>query len=288
MSCSTSHLLKKNATYQIASVNNNTCKKLKDFVVVYVIFVDSKFTQPWTEYDMNSTLDSIKKAMTWVEGHAKNDSVFLDIQVVNHDNKNIFPIDNKLQKKTLSATFFGTKSHVNIATIDKWADKIAAEAQKSLGPDTSKHTKTKNVPKDRVSLIARLRDIYKTDNVALFYCLNNFFTDEISLALHTGENISIEYSILSFKETSVIAHEFLHLFGAIDLYHTPFESNRKMIRRKNFVMKEFPNEIMAFPFRNIYSLEISPLTKYTIGWENTLDQKYAEMIAGRKIKIASY
>lgn len=40
---------------QLASRDNNFCKVLKGRVVVYAIFVDSKYTNPWSDYDVRST-----------------------------------------------------------------------------------------------------------------------------------------------------------------------------------------------------------------------------------------
>jgi hypothetical protein len=42
------HLIK-NGTYRIPTVDNNVCKKLNGNVVLYAIFVDTRYTQPWTE-----------------------------------------------------------------------------------------------------------------------------------------------------------------------------------------------------------------------------------------------
>lgn len=275
----------KNTIYHIGSVNNNVCKKLKEEVVLYAIFVDSKYTGKWTEYDINSTLDSMKTAINWIEGEANKNGINLTIKLDYHKNKKIIPIDCNFQRKTLSGTLFPSGG---IRNVDRWADKIAKEALKSYGPDTSTTTKTKIIPKDRENLLARLRDIHKTDDVALIYFINNFFTDEISVVLHSSEDNSPEYGIVSYKYPGVIAHEFLHLFGAFDLYLSPFDKNRKIKKKKEFAMKEFPNEIMAFPYRRLNTLELSPFTKYLIGWENELDTKYKDMLIGKKIKIATY
>lgn len=141
---------------------------------------------------------------------------------------------------------------------------------------------------DRERLLARLRDIYKTDNVALMYFVNNYYSDEISVTFDATSSDNPEFSIVSFKNPSVIAHEFLHLFGAWDLYITPFDSHKETIRRKKQAMELFPDEIMAFAYRNIDSLNISQFTRYTIGWDNALEPKYSELILGKKLKPVKY
>lgn len=272
----------------IATVNNNVCKKLTGKTVLYAIFVDSRYTNPWTTYDINSTKDSIKKAIYWIEQQAKSNNVNLNIELDYHKNdKRIIPIENNLPKKTLSSSLFSS-SGVSTKNIDRWADKIGKKALEIYGKDTSTVTNTKIKPKDRERLIARLRDIHKTDNVALIYFINNYYSDEISVALHIGFDDNPEYAIVSFKNPSVIAHEFLHLFGALDLYHSPFDRKRKTRKRKEFVKKHFPNEIMAFPYRNLDSLNISPITKYLVSWDNELSEEHEQMLFGKKIKAAKY
>ncbi len=278
----------KDLIYRIPTVNNNVCKKLRGRAILYAVFVDSKDTKPWTEHDIFSAIDSIHSAINWIEKQAKNDSIVLYIDLVYHSNNNIIPIENKFIKKTLSATLYNPNSTIGIRNVDKWADVVAKQAAKSLGPDTSVHTKTKIQPLNRDKLIARLRDIYKTDNVALMYFINNYYTDEISVALHTAVDNNIEYAIVSFKNSPVIAHEFLHLFGALDLYISPLDKDKKAKKSKKFAMQEFPNEIMAFPYRKLEKLDICPFTKYLIGWSDSLDNKYKEMLIGKKIKLEVY
>ena len=272
----------------LGSVDNNVCKKLYGNVILYAIFVDTKETKPWSEYDINSTLDSIDRAVDWISKKAEENNKPLKIMVQYSQINHKIPIALDLPKKTLSSTLFQLPFSKGLKDIHSWSDKIAAIASKSLPPDTSKIITTKNSLSDKERLIARLRDIYATDNVALVYFLNNYYKNELSVTFNIFSQTNIEYSVVSFKQPSVIAHEFLHLFGAWDLYITPFDNNKEAKRRKAFAMREFPNEIMAFAYRGIDSLDICPFTKYCIGWEKQLDKKYTEMILGKNIKPVKY
>ncbi len=272
----------------IPTVDNNVCKKLKGNVVIYAIFVDTRYTQPWSEYDIKSTLDSIKRATQWLEKAASESGVFLSINVQFHQNKKIIPIAIDFTNKTLSGTLFSPIASVGVPKLDRWADRIAKTAGQSLPTDTTEVIKTKNKLSDRERLIARLRDINNTDNVVLMYFVNNYYKEDISLTLHSASMTNIEYSIVSFKNPSVIGHEFLHIFGALDLYISPFDNKRAIRRKKKLAMKQYPNEIMAFAYRNIDSLNISPFTKYLIGWENELDDKSRKLLLGRKVKVVKY
>ncbi|RYE37292.1 MAG: hypothetical protein EOP48_28975 [Sphingobacteriales bacterium] len=273
--------------YYISTVDNNVCKKLSGEVLLYAIFVDSRYTQPWSEYDIRSTLDSIKKMKVWLEKNAKENGIPLDISISHHQNGRTIPIAQNLAHKTLSGTLFSPFPSFGIPKLDRWSNIIAKTAGTSLPKDTSKIVKTPNRLTDRERLIARLRDIYKTDNVAVMYFINDYYSEDLSLALYTGRNDAPEYAIVSFKKPAVIAHEFLHLFGALDLYISPFERKKKNIKRLALINKEFPREIMAFAHRQIDSLDISPLTKYLIGWQNELDEKTRQLVLGN-IKVAKY
>jgi hypothetical protein len=273
---------------QLASVNNNVCKKLIGNVVLYAIFVDTKESKAWSEYDINSTLDSINRAIHWIEKKAAENNKSLDIEVHYPQNNHKIPIALDFPRKTLSGTLFQSSFSAGLRSIQSWSDKIAATAAKTLPPDTSKIITTRNSMADKERLIARLRDIYQTDNVALIYFVNNYYKDELSVTFNINSKDLVEYSIVSFKQPAVIAHEFLHLFGAWDLYITPFDNNKEAKKRKAFAMKEFPNEIMAFAYRDIDSLDLCPFTKYCVGWDKQLDKKYTEMILGKNIKPVKY
>jgi hypothetical protein len=274
---------------RFASRENNVCRTLKGKVVVYAIFVDSKYTSPWTRYDIDSTLDSLHKAMDWIMQKAQINDVNLYIEIDVHETaKGTIPIYNEFSKKTLSATLFKKPFPAGVRDIYRWADRIAAEAGKSLPRDTSSVIRTHNKANDRERLIARLRDIHRTDNIALMYFINNYYKEEISVTFDSNSAAHIEFSIVSFKKPAVMAHEFLHLFGAWDLYITPFDNKKKLIKKKKQAMELFPNEIMAFAYRDIDSLDISQFTRYSIGWEKQLDKRYSNLILGSKLKPLKY
>jgi len=45
---------------------------------------------------------------------------------------------------------------------------------------------------------------------------------------------------------------------------------------------------MAFAYRDLSELSISPVTKYLIGWTNELDDKYRAMILGRRVQTLKF
>ena len=274
----------------IGSIGNNVCKTLEKKTILYAIFVDSDATHPWSEYDINSTLDSIQISVDWIIKQANKSGVNLTIDIEHaHKNEKI-PFKEKLRYETLSGTLFKYRDlRKGINLIDDWSDKVSKDVARTLDDDTSTVVSSKNRSNNRERMIAKLRNQYKTDNVAVLYFINNYYENEVSVAFHTASNSETEFAVLSTKETPVIAHEFLHLFGAWDLYESPFDRGFFQKRRKKRAMKNYPNEIMAFTHkRNIDSLEISPLTEYLIGWSPKLDKKESLGLIGRRWKLLEY
>lgn len=279
---------KANATRTIATVNNNVCKKLIGKVTLYAIFVDTHTRQPWTAYDIKTTTDSIKKAMSWVEVQAASNGIDVSIELLAHQKEKIIPLQQNLPEETLQESLYLPKLKEGISNLNDWANNIARKAGTAFLPDTSSVVKTKNIITNRERLIARLRNMTQTDNVVIMYFLNSYYMDDYSLALYTGSRSETEFAIVTFKTPSVIAHEFLHVFGALDLYMSPFDKKKKQLRRKVAIMKQYPDEIMAFTRRPIEKLNLSTLTKYLIGWVPELSEEEKSRAFGKKQKIYKY
>lgn len=277
---------------RLGSVRNNVCQTLEKKTILFVVFVDSDDTHPWTEYDITSTLDSIQVSINWLEKQAKMNGKTLNIQLehgINARRDSAIPFKEAFRFKTLSRTLFKyTDLSRGIDLVDKWSDNVSKDVARDLPNDDSKITLTKNRSNNRERLIAKLRNIYKADNIALIFFINNYFENEISIALHTSSGSETEYAVVSEKSPTVIAHEFLHLFGAWDLYISPFDRKLFTKMRKRKAMKTYPNEIMAFTHRDIDSLSLSPLTKYLIGWYNELDEDEGRFFIKRRWKLLKY
>ena len=280
-------LFNSKTTGRIASKDNNVAKKLSGNVLLYGIFVDSEATTPFSRFDIETTQDSIRKAMSWIEKQAKKANMPLTIQTEFYTNKNKLPVKHKFKRKTFSATLYTPNTRVGIKNVDSWADKIAKTIQPSLGAGSPDLITTQNKPSDRERLIARLRDKYNVENVALIYFINNYYENETSVAFHTSFS-EVEYAVVSYKRTGVIAHEFLHLFGAWDLYYDPIKG-RRANRKLKKIRDKYPKMIMSGATSlSIDQLQISPITKYLVGWANTLNKEDAQQLFGKKVKLSSY
>lgn len=269
----------------VATRDNNVCKQLSGKTVVYGVFVDSKVGGVWSTHDIRSTLDSVTVAANWIKQKALARGIELDIVVESHERGGVVPVRGELPRGGLDGLLWGMSP---VSNLDRWADKACRQVQSAFPRDTARITLTKHGPKDRERLIAALRDRHGTDNVALILFINNYYGTETSVAVHAASKTSIEYAVVAFKRPAVIAHEFLHLFGALDLYRTPFDDKKKAQKQKQFAMQRFPNEVMAFTHRGLDSLEIGSLTEYLIGWRRQPTPEDEELLTGGKVRLAKY
>lgn len=279
----------RNASYP--TVRNNVCKTLEKDVVLFAVFVDSDKTHPWTEFDINSTLDSINVAVDWLHTQAKSSGIKLNVKLAYASNGITVPFKGELKYGTLSGTLYHYMPNLQkgIDLVDDWSNNISKRVGKTIEVNDSEMILTLNKSNDRERLIAKLRDVHGTDNIGLMFFINNYYENELSVAIHTGNDVNTEYAVVSNKYPSVIIHEYLHLFGAEDLYRNPFKRRlffaKAKLRKLN---RRYPNEIMAFAYRDIRKLSISELSKYLIGWNTTLSKKDEHFLFGLKYKALTY
>lgn len=273
--CSCAILARKNQTVP-PTVDVGACKKLKGEVLVYAVFTESKQLPQWTGFDMHSTKDSLKRALAWLENKATENGQSVHFKTIWHKEEKIKPIESNLPNQNLNSMVFRPGF---ISQIDRWSNKIAKQMVRELPTDTTKIL-IKRI-EEREKLISRLRQIYNVENVALLFFINNHGRNDASVTLHTGDNKSPEYCVITEKRASVIAHEVLHLFGALDFYLHP--GMMKFRQRKHVFQanKEFKDDIMSHPARDINQLDIEDLTAYLIGWRDDFDNKFNSLVYGR-------
>lgn len=253
-------------------MQNNVCKELSGSVLIYTIFVDTKTTSPWTEYDITSTLDSIRVAVKWLKEKADENNISINFITDYYIGPEYTTIRKNLPEESifLSATEPNTKQ--GFANLNKWSDFITRKAGDTFQPIEKDGLPEVKKPKNKERFIAYLRDEYNVESVALLFLMNNYFKNDISVQVNTMHTKDIEYAIVSYKYPAEIAHNILHLFGAADLHETIFRKSAKTI---SYAADRFPKEIMQDPYgKPIRSLEISDFTKYLIGWTDNLSEEY--------------
>jgi hypothetical protein len=256
---------------------------LRNEVLLYFIFVDSRETSPWTEFDIISTIDSIGVAVNWMEKKADESNIHLQIKTDYYIGNEYATINRNLPEGTLHESLTNPNLRKGTAALNKWSDDISRRAGESFYIVDKDGIPKTQPPKDAERLIAHLRDEYSTENVALMFLLNNYFRSDISIALNTLTNDNIEFAIVSYKYPSEIAHNFLHLYGAADLHQTPFRRSKRKIKMAE---KMFEAEIMQDPYaKNINELSISDYTKYLIGWKDEVDSNYEILMTDKAVNF---
>lgn len=256
--------------------HNNVCKELKDNVLIYFIFIDSKDTYPWTEFDMRSTMDSLKIAIQWLEEQAKERGIPLNIISDYYVGEEYSTIKKGLPFGSVVNSITEPRFKKGLEALNDWADNLAKKAGVSFDMvDKDGVPEIKN-PRNKERLIAYLRDEKQVESVALLYLMNNYFKNDISIPVNHLGTDDVEFAIVSYKYPSIITQNILYLFGAADLSSSPYRKNEKKIK---MAQEYFPNDIMQDVYaKSIYSCTIGEFTAYLIGWEKSLDSKYKSLL----------
>lgn len=258
---------------------NNVCKSLHNDVLLYFVFIDSRTTSPWTEFDIMTTIDSIHVAKRWLETKASKAGVELNIKTDYYIGNEYTTINRNLPKNTVKTSVTDPNYSKGIYALNRWADYVAKIVGESLYIKEKDGIPATKKPGTKERLIAHLRDAYGVESVALMFFVNNYFRDDISLAINTMNTEDVEFALVSYKYPAEIAHYFLKLFGGIDMYKS-FE--RKSNRKIKFAGEQFPNDIMQNPDgMELRNTEIGDFTSYMIGWRDDLDPAYEILLTDR-------
>jgi hypothetical protein len=258
---------------------NNVCKDLKNDVLLYFVFVDTRTTYPWTEFDILTTIDSIQVAARWMEHQARKHNIPLNIKTDYYIGDEFTTIQRNLPRKSIRETLDEYNLVKGMEALSRWGDYVSKIIGESLYVKEKDGIPMQKQPSNKERLIAFLRDEYQVESVALLFMVNNYFRSDISLAINTLHNEDVEFSVVSYKYPTEIAHSLMHLYGAADLHETPFRrSSRKIKQAAQF----FPDDIMSEVYaRSLSSIEIGDFTRYMIGWTDDLDPKYESLLTER-------
>ncbi|MEX0981695.1 MAG: hypothetical protein WD577_02060 [Bacteroidales bacterium] len=259
-----------------AARKNNVCKVLKDDVLLYFVFIDTRTTHPWTEFDILTTIDSIHVAKRWIEEKAAKAGVILNIKTDYYIGNEYTTINRNLPKKDLQESIREPNLNKGIYSLNRWADYVAKTVGESLYIEDKDGIPVTSKPNNKERLIAQLRDDYAVESVALMFFVNNYFRDDISISINTMETTDVEFSIVSYKYPAEISKYFLKLFGGVDLNKS---HERKSNRKVKIARQYFPNDIMQdVNAKNLTDLDIGSFTAYMIGWYNVLESKYEPLL----------
>jgi len=262
-----------------AGRHNNVCKDLKNDVLIYFVFVDTRTTSPWTEFDILTTIDSIQVAARWLERQARENDVPLRIKTDYYIGDEFATVERNLPRKSVRETIEDLNLIDGLNSLNRWGDYISKIIGESLYIKEKDGIPAQKKPGTKERLIAFLRDEYQVESVAMLMLVNNYYRSDISLAINTLHNDDVEFSVVSYKYPSEIAHNFLHLYGATDLYKTPF---RRSNRNLKLAAEAFPDDIMSDVYaRPLRQLEMGDYTRYMIGWTEELNRQYEPLMTER-------
>jgi hypothetical protein len=255
---------------------NNVCKDLKDDVLLYFAFIDTRTTYPWTEFDILTTIDSILFAKRWIEEQAAKAGVRLKIKTDYYIGNEYTTINRNLPKKTVLESISDPNYSKGVYSLNRWADYVAKTIGESLYIAEKDGIPVTQKPNNKERLIAQLRDDYAVESVALLFFVNNYFRSDISVAINTMNTDDVEFAIVSYKYPAEITRYFMRLFGGIDLYKSPERKSNRMVK---LAEEFFPNDIMQeVSSRNLRQLEVGSFTSYMIGWTDLLETKYEPLL----------
>lgn len=258
---------------------NNVCKSLHNEVLLYFVFIDTRTTYPWSEFDILTTIDSIQLATHWLEKEAKAQGIPLHIKTDFYIGDEFTTVQKNLPKNSVDECIKELKLEDGMKSLSRWGDNISKTIGESLYIKEKDGIPTVKKPATKERLIAFLRDEYQVESVAMLMLVNNYFKTDISIGVNTLQNNDVEFAVVSYKYPSEIAHNFLHLYGAADLHETHFRRNKRNLK---LATSAFPDDIMSEVYaRPLDELEIGPYTQYMIGWSEELDSQYEPLMAER-------
>ncbi len=254
----------------------NVCKELKGDVLLYFIFIDTKETSPWTDFDIRSTLDSISIAAKWISEQANKNHIQLTLKTNYYIGKPYATVTKNLPNGSVKNTVYEPSVKKGMIALNDWADDIAKKVGTTFNLNPKDGIPEVKTLRTKERLIAYLRDEYNVESVALVFMVNNYYRVDISVAVNTFSTDDVEFAIVSYKYPSEISHNILGLFGAAPLFKSVYRKSDSKIEYAN---KLLPNDAMQDPYaKNIYKLEIGPLTSYLIGWTTHLSKEYEKLL----------
>ena len=261
----------------------NVCKDLKGDVLLYFAFIDSKYTSPWTEYDIQSTIDSIRTAINWLHTKARSNKIPLNIKADFYIGPEYTTITKNLPGSTVYESVTNPSMRKAKENLNRWSDAVSKIAGASLTIREKDGIPEIKPPKNKERLVAFLRDENKVESIAMFYLVNNYFKSDISTPVNIFDTDDVEFAIVSYKYAAELVHNFLHLYGAADMHKSVY---RRQERKISMLAEMYPNDIMQDPYgKAINKLELSDYTKYLIGWNNELDPELEMLMTDKMLNF---
>jgi hypothetical protein len=246
------------------SVKNSTLgdgKKLEGHIFLLSIFVDTP-TEKWTKIEKDAALERQKWALDWIATKANRHDI-----LVGFEREAWGYIDQSIQVREVNTAGFS------------W---LTGGARKYLDQN-----------EDLNGYISRIKKVKKTENVRVIVYTkvtgrsHAIVTSDPGNRIHGGSYLDDATLIFAGKKDerfikdlgTLFAHEFLHLFGADDLYEEEGGGAKDKYREsgqrsgklkksiRDVVTKKGKQDIMYDDYQPFSQLDISDLTACLLGWK---------------------
>ncbi len=107
-------------------------KTCRGDVLLYFVFIDSKYTAPWTEYDIQSTIDSVRTAITWLHTKARSNKIPLNIKVDFYIGPEFTTIARNLPEATVNESVTIPNMRKAKENLNRWSDAVSKIAGASV------------------------------------------------------------------------------------------------------------------------------------------------------------
>ena len=112
--------------------HNNVCKDFKNDVLIYFVFVDTRTTYPWTEFDILTTIDSIQVAARWLQNEADKHNIPLHIKTDYYIGDEFTTVERNLPARSVRETVNEQHLVNGMKSLGRWGDYISRVIGESL------------------------------------------------------------------------------------------------------------------------------------------------------------
>jgi len=217
------------------------CRDLSGDITVIIFYLDD-FESSWTSDEMTHfTEKEIKPGLKFLEDSAREFDISLNLKI----------------EEIHSSIYYEEEVEVNVKESGYATGDALYTAAEHLGY------------KSDMDLISNYKTKYSTEIIC--YCIFNKEGNSYALNPKRGVTIELSEHVLMFShdinssgyepegwQSSVIAHETLHLYGAEDYY--------KPDKRKALAQKYYPNDIMLSCKYYLWMNNLCDVTAFYVGW----------------------
>jgi hypothetical protein len=227
-----------------SQTRTESAKKLNGKVHVMVVF-SSNYNDEWRDFEKNEKLKLVEENMRWLQKEASKYNQTFSFEVKKYGGD----YDEEIEYDGTDVLLVEKGIHNIVKTVVHETHNTPQELYKSIGAN---------------NLICIV--FHKDDGRAFANptYMSNYFLEYCVIYEHHRNGVSCA--------NSVVSHEILHLFGAIDLYLDNIDLNFK-----NLVNKYCKDDIMS-KTGDLRGLKITEFTAYKLNWTTEYKNYFSDIL----------